>query len=106
MGALATFLALGPLSGVYLIWAAFIAWGAFYALGGKPFWRSAKDGRARMGPLLAEVMLEPIPSGSARARELEHVGSLPAGFDAWLARCLVRERQARWSNPQGHIAAR
>jgi len=34
LGALATFLALGPLSGVYLIWAAFVAWGAFYALGG------------------------------------------------------------------------
>jgi hypothetical protein len=33
LGALATFLALGPLAGVYLIWAAFVAWGAFYALG-------------------------------------------------------------------------
>lgn len=33
LGALATFLALGPLGGVYLIWAAFIAWGAFFALG-------------------------------------------------------------------------
>lgn len=33
LGAIATFLALGPLSGVYLIWAAFVAWGAFYALG-------------------------------------------------------------------------
>ncbi|MEY4883881.1 MAG: hypothetical protein RIS34_1735 [Pseudomonadota bacterium] len=33
LGALATFLALGPLSGVYLIWVAFIAWGAFYAFG-------------------------------------------------------------------------
>lgn len=33
LGALATFLALGPFSGVYLIWAAFVAWGAFYALG-------------------------------------------------------------------------
>jgi len=33
LGAAATFLALGPLSGVYLIWAAFVAWGAFYALG-------------------------------------------------------------------------
>ena len=32
-GALATYLALGPLGGVYLIWAAFVAWGAFYALG-------------------------------------------------------------------------
>lgn len=34
LGALATFLALGPLSGTYLIWAVFVAWGAFYALGG------------------------------------------------------------------------
>lgn len=33
LGALATYLALGPFSGVYLIWAAFVAWGAFYALG-------------------------------------------------------------------------
>lgn len=33
LGALATFLALGPLSGVYLIWAAFVAWGAFFVLG-------------------------------------------------------------------------
>lgn len=33
LGALATFLALGPFSGVYLIWAVFVAWGAFYALG-------------------------------------------------------------------------
>lgn len=33
LGGLATYLALGPLSGVYLIWAAFVAWGAFFALG-------------------------------------------------------------------------
>lgn len=33
LGSLATYLALGPGSGVYLIWAAFVAWGAFYALG-------------------------------------------------------------------------
>ncbi len=33
LGALATFLALGPLGGTYLIWAAFVAWGAFFALG-------------------------------------------------------------------------
>lgn len=33
LGVLATYLALGPLSGVYLIWAAFIFWGAFFAFG-------------------------------------------------------------------------
>ncbi len=34
LGGLATYLALGPLSSVLLIWAIFIAWGAFFALGG------------------------------------------------------------------------
>lgn len=33
LGAIATYLALGPMGGVYLICAAFVAWGAFYALG-------------------------------------------------------------------------
>jgi hypothetical protein len=33
LGVIATYLALGPLSGVYLIWAAFIFWGAFFAFG-------------------------------------------------------------------------
>ncbi len=34
LGGLATYLSLGPLSGVYLIWATFVGWGAFFALGG------------------------------------------------------------------------
>ena len=34
LGTIATFLALGPLSNIFFIWAAFIAWGAFFALGG------------------------------------------------------------------------
>ncbi len=34
LGAVATWLALGPLSGFFLIWAGFIAWGAYFALGG------------------------------------------------------------------------
>ena len=34
LGGLATFLALGPLNGVFLIWAVFVAWGAFFAVGG------------------------------------------------------------------------
>ncbi|MGB0664668.1 MAG: DUF1097 domain-containing protein [Pontibacterium sp.] len=33
LGALATYLALGPLGGMFLIWVAFIAWGGFYAFG-------------------------------------------------------------------------
>ena len=33
LGAIATWLALGPLRGGYLFWAAFVAWGAFFALG-------------------------------------------------------------------------
>lgn len=34
LAGLATFLAVGPLSGVFLIWAATIAWAAYFALGG------------------------------------------------------------------------
>lgn len=33
-GAVATYLALGPLNGMYLIHAAFVFWGGFFALGG------------------------------------------------------------------------
>ncbi|MCW5662863.1 MAG: DUF1097 domain-containing protein [Piscinibacter sp.] len=33
LGVAATYLALGPLNGVYLVWAAFIFWGAYFALG-------------------------------------------------------------------------
>ncbi len=34
LAGLATFLAVGPLSGIFLIWAATIAWAAYFALGG------------------------------------------------------------------------
>ncbi len=34
LGAVATWLALGPLSGIMLIWAAFIGWGCYFAAGG------------------------------------------------------------------------
>jgi len=34
LAGLATFLAVGPLSGLFFIWAATIAWAAFFALGG------------------------------------------------------------------------
>lgn len=36
LGGVATFLALGPASNIFLIWAVFIAWGGFFALGGTP----------------------------------------------------------------------
>ncbi|WP_296056060.1 DUF1097 domain-containing protein [uncultured Amphritea sp.] len=34
LGGLATYLAIGPLNGIFLIWAVFVAWGAFFAVGG------------------------------------------------------------------------
>ncbi len=36
LAGLATFLAVGPLSGIFLIWAATIAWAAYFFLGGTP----------------------------------------------------------------------
>jgi hypothetical protein len=35
LGAIATWLFLGPLGGVLMIWAAFVAWGCFFHCGGK-----------------------------------------------------------------------
>ncbi|HLF59151.1 MAG TPA: DUF1097 domain-containing protein [Alphaproteobacteria bacterium] len=34
LGAIATWLALGPLSGFYIVWVGFIAWATFFATGG------------------------------------------------------------------------
>ncbi len=65
---------------------------------GRSYWRSASDDGAQMATLLREVILEPLPPASTRAAELFGDGCLPQGFDAWFARCVVRDVAARFSN--------
>ncbi|MFO0615549.1 MAG: serine/threonine-protein kinase [Polyangiaceae bacterium] len=77
---------------------------AFRALTGKNFWRAAQ--LAEVSPLmvLRETGLDPIPLATTRCTELGG-HPLPAGFDAWLARCLDRAWDARFRDANEAFAA-
>jgi formylglycine-generating enzyme required for sulfatase activity/tRNA A-37 threonylcarbamoyl transferase component Bud32 len=64
----------------------------FRLLAGKDFWTEA-DGS--LAGLLREICVDPIPPASERARELS-TPPLPPGFDAWFARCVTRDIDARF----------
>ncbi|HVY47126.1 MAG TPA: serine/threonine-protein kinase, partial [Minicystis sp.] len=68
---------------------------AFFALTGRPFWRSAASGSAAQ--LMKELLLDPVPSASARAAELG-APALPAGFDAWFAKAVARDPAERFQD--------
>ncbi len=76
---------------------------AFVMLTGKSFWLSAAS-EAGVTTILREVVLDPIPSASERARALGVDAFLPRGFDAWFSRCVVREPSLRFAN--AHEASR
>ncbi len=76
---------------------------AFVMLTGKSFWLSAAS-ESGVATILREVVLDPIPSATERARALGVEAFVPRGFDAWFARCVVREPARRFSN--AHEAAR
>ncbi len=68
---------------------------AFAALTGKTFWLSAHAPNSSAIMVLREIVMEPIPPASARARELG-APTLPPGFDAWFARCVDRDPRTRF----------
>jgi len=55
------------------------------------FWNAATVAEV---PL--KMVLEPVPTASERAGA--NAARLPAGFDAWLARCLELDAERRWPN--------
>jgi serine/threonine-protein kinase len=69
---------------------------AFTALTGLSYWRAASDPHAAMTALMREILFEPIQRASIRAAELGRPGLIPAGFDAWFARCVHRELGQRF----------
>jgi tRNA A-37 threonylcarbamoyl transferase component Bud32 len=69
----------------------------FFVLTGKVFWLSASSTTATLQQILREVLFEPIPLASERARELG-LGTLPDWFDAWFSRCVVRDPSRRWQD--------
>jgi serine/threonine protein kinase/TPR repeat protein len=85
-----------PLTPAADVWA--IGLIAFYMLVGRHFWMSANSEAASPTMVLREVVLDPIPSASARAAQYGRAELLPPGFDVWFSRCVVREVEARFQD--------
>ncbi|MEO7327198.1 MAG: serine/threonine-protein kinase, partial [Minicystis sp.] len=73
---------------------------AFRLLTGRDFWVETDS----LPMLLREMCVNDIPFASDRARELGLTITLPHGFDAWFARCVNRDIEARF--PDGGACAR
>lgn len=72
------------------VWAlGLIAYELFTGAPSGQFW-----GAETLAELPAKVFLEPLPAATLRAASQSH--ALPAGFDAWLARCLDLDATRRW----------
>jgi serine/threonine protein kinase len=69
-------------------------------LTGRSYWRGANapEGEFNLGALVLEVVMQPLVSASERAREQGTGALLPAGFDVWFARCVVREQDRRFAD--------
>jgi serine/threonine protein kinase len=78
---------------------------AFYALTGRSFWLAGEEADAGVWKILNEVCVLPIPSASARAAEQGRGDLLPAGFDAWFARCVDRDAAQRFPDAAGAYEA-
>jgi hypothetical protein len=71
---------------------------AFNLVTGRSYWRTASTPGSTITALLVEIMVEELPSASVRAKEMGVTTPLPPGFDAWFARCLVRDPSLRFAD--------
>jgi serine/threonine-protein kinase len=71
---------------------------AFRMLTGRVFWRTAYAPDRSLIMYYSEAFMDAIPPASTRAEEYGCAHLLPPGFDAWFARCAVREADARWAD--------
>ncbi len=69
-------------------------------LTGRSYWRgaNASEGEFSLGGLVLEVVVHPLAPASQRAAEYGVAQLLPGGFNAWFARCVVREQDQRFAN--------
>ncbi len=86
----------GPVTAAADVWALGLV--AYEMLVGKSFWRTANQEGGNTVQLLREIVLEPLPSATARAAEYGLAHRLPPGFDDWFARCVAREPAARFAD--------
>lgn len=78
---------------------------AFRVLTGKMFWKTAQMESASPMDVAVELLRAPIPAASVRAQEIGVSERLPAGFDAWFAKAVVRDRAARFAKGRAAWAA-
>jgi formylglycine-generating enzyme required for sulfatase activity/serine/threonine protein kinase len=71
---------------------------AFRLLAGQMFWKTATNAAATMTMMVTEMFVAGMPVASVRATELGVRARIPAGFDAWFARCLQRDWRARFAD--------
>lgn len=68
---------------------------AYWALTGRFFWKKIDQTWVH---LAREIMIEPLPTATQRAAEQACAARVPPGFDAWFARCVARDPNARFAN--------
>ncbi len=68
----------------------------FWALTGTHFWLTPRQPDGTIGSMIRELLTEPLPRASERAAAFGVADRLPQGFDAWFARCVVRDARARF----------
>jgi WD40 repeat protein/serine/threonine protein kinase len=76
---------------------------AFQLLTGWSYWKTAY-GHSEWYQAI-EVLMHPLVSASARAAEYGCAERIPEGFDAWFARCVVRDARARYQEAEEAGAA-
>lgn len=78
---------------------------AYTLLTGKSYWNTANAEDGTTPQLLREIVLDPLPKASERARTQARADSLPPNFDAWFARCVAREPKERFPDAATLIVA-
>jgi protein-disulfide isomerase len=79
----------------------------FWMLTGRCYWRSAgQDGdEGSLMGVLREVVVDPLEPARLRAGSFGCSAELPDGFDAWFARCIVRDPAERFASAsEAHLA--
>ncbi len=84
----------GPVSPATDVWPLGLI--AFRLLTGYLFWKAPYDPGASVMMLMAEAFMHPLPSASDRADHYKCKDRLPAGFDAWFAKCVARPMEERF----------
>ncbi len=78
---------------------------AFHLLTGVYYWRIANTENFVFPALLKEVYMDAIEPASQRAAAFGVAPLLPPNFDAWFARCLVRDPTLRFHDASEALAA-